>query len=187
MKKHWLRGLLLGVSMALLLAGGVALAAPRMTITPYCNVCCDKCTEPLACDGWGVSINGWVPPELVLLTLTSPGPAGEFGLYSIVLNPDGTFLFDIYLMCPECVEDLSIQVLGDHLLLWEDWQPGDFGEWAVELKGATEKVEGALYFAGDLGECRAMEFVPEPGTLVLLGGGLAGLAGYATLRWRARA
>lgn len=30
------------------------------------------------------------------------------------------------------------------------------------------------------------EFVPEPGTIALLGSGLAGLAGYATLRWRTR-
>jgi hypothetical protein len=28
------------------------------------------------------------------------------------------------------------------------------------------------------------EFVPEPGTVALLGTGLAGLAGYASLRWR---
>jgi hypothetical protein len=30
------------------------------------------------------------------------------------------------------------------------------------------------------------EFVPEPGTIALLGTGLAGLAGYAALRWRSR-
>jgi hypothetical protein len=30
------------------------------------------------------------------------------------------------------------------------------------------------------------EFVPEPGSILLFGSGLAGLAGYAAVRWRAR-
>jgi hypothetical protein len=35
-------------------------------------------------------------------------------------------------------------------------------------------------------EVLGVEFVPEPGTVLLLGSGLMGLAGYAGLRWRSR-
>jgi hypothetical protein len=44
-----------------------------------------------------------------------------------------------------------------------------------------EVREGGLYME-EVGE----EFVPEPGSVLLLGSGLGGLVGYAALRWRTR-
>jgi hypothetical protein len=59
------------------------------------------------------------------------------------------------------------QVYGNYL-------PAEFDQWPSTF--------GTIC----LNECLAEEFVPEPGTILLLGSGLMGLAGYAGLRWRTR-
>jgi hypothetical protein len=55
--------------------------------------------------------------------------------------------------------------------------------WRVWQVETGQSAEVSLTLAED---CAALEFVPEPGTIALLGSGLAGLAGYAALRWRSR-
>lgn len=67
-------------------------------------------------------------------------------------------------------------------------QPGPLGEWVFRIwqenPPGTETDSARVIWL--VAETCEVEFVPEPGTILLLGSGLMGLAGYAGLRWRTR-
>jgi hypothetical protein len=195
MKKQRLRGVLLGISLALLLAGGAALAAGlQVTVDQDCFECAPGSDDPDAEHTVVVTADDYSDTEM----------CGELEINGEVFSPSGECSVppheapcQVWLAvdCPrmelhmmnDCVEaqppSAGLQEVGP------SFTPVEYGDWVVtawqeqneEPVGPVREV--AFRFAED---CSAVEFVPEPGTIALLGSGLAGLAGYATLRWRAR-
>jgi hypothetical protein len=198
MKTRWLRGLLLGGCLALLLGGGAwaqdvqpafepppdpPTATEGLYVTTEDND--DNAGTGVADGDMGYTDTPWVcdddeeaPIEFNIVVAASTCSGGELSIASRAFEDDND---EVY---------INGHFLG-YLTEEEGYSVFLFDVPQAALNEGTNRVRIVIDDCGEVAwgalaiePCEAEGFVPEPGSVLLLGSGLAGVAGYAALRLR---